>query len=68
MSGKEPETTAPAASTATTKARSVACPACKVKAGAPCVSLQDGGAMRRHHPERVNVYWAASRLVQALKD
>jgi hypothetical protein len=68
MSTREPETTAPGASTATTKARSVACPVCKVKAGAPCVSMQDGGAMRRHHPERVNVYWAASRLVQALKE
>lgn len=49
------------------QARAVACPVCKVKAGAACVSMQDGGEMRRVHPERVNVYWAASRLREALK-
>lgn len=50
------------------KARSVACPVCKAKAGAACVSTQDGtGPMRRVHPERVNVYWAASRLREALR-
>jgi hypothetical protein len=58
-------------------ARSVPCPVCKARVGASCTSVlpsdwggTHGGSnlpMRRHHKERVNVYWAASRLREELR-